>query len=138
MKHQATRSAGGSHRGFMLLETLLAVAIFAIGVLALGQGVSKGLRVERIMNEEARARRVLQNRFAEIEAGAIPSKDSHEKLGGVATGLTLTQKRTQLHKTDEHGQELANLFSVTLTVDWMSDGDKETRSLTFYVLPQQP
>jgi hypothetical protein len=50
----------------------------------------------------------------------------------------LTQARVPLHKTDEHGQDLANLFSVTLTVDWMSDGNKETRSLTFYVFQQQP
>src|SRR4051794_7257889 len=63
-------SRAGRGRGYVLLEAVLAVAIFALGMLALGHCISQGLMAERVKTEDARARRVLQNRFAEIEAGA--------------------------------------------------------------------
>jgi hypothetical protein len=123
--------------GFVLLEALLAVAIFALGVLALGRCIAQGVAVERLKAEDARARRVLQNRYAEIEAGAVAVGETKEDLSGAYKGLTLRQTRAPLHKLDEQGRELNNLFVVTLTVDWMSDGSKQSRSMTFYVFPPQ-
>jgi type II secretion system protein I len=127
----------GKGRGFVLLEALIAVAIFALGVLSLGRCISQALNVERLKNEDARARRVLQNRFAEIEAGSVSPKDATEDLKGEYAGLTLSQKQQELHKYDELGKEMGNLFEVTLTVVWTSDGSKQTRMLMFYVSPKK-
>jgi Tfp pilus assembly protein PilV len=125
-------------RAFVLLEALLAVAIFALGVLALGRCISRGIAVERIRNEDARAARVLQNRWAEIDSGAAAIQNSNEKLTGEYAGMTLIGKQTPLHKKDELGRDLANLYTVTLTVEWQSDGDKQSRSITFYAMQTQP
>jgi len=125
-------------RGFVLLEALLAVAIFALGVLGLGRCISQGIAVERIRNEDARASRVLLNRWAEIDSGAAAIQDSNEKLTGENAGMTLIGKKAMLHKKDEKGQELANLYVVTLTVEWKSNGDTQSRSMTFYAAQTQP
>ena len=61
----------GKKRGVMLLEAMLAVAIFAIGVITLGRCVSNCIAAERLVQEDALARRALENRWAEIESGAV-------------------------------------------------------------------
>jgi Tfp pilus assembly protein PilV len=128
----------GEIRGFMLLEAMLAVAIFAIAVLALGRCLSKGLTVERLAAEDSRATRILENRATEIEAGEIPASGAKVPIAGVNGGMVLTQTVTPVRKKDEKGQEMANLFLVKLEAAWTSDGERQARTLDFYVVVQQP
>ena len=121
-------------RGFVLLEAMLAVAIFALGMLALGRCVTNCLKAERFKVEDALARRALENRIAEIESGAFPLPEKTvDKLPAPFAGLTLVQTREPLRKENEHGLELVGLFSVTLQVSWQSGGETQSRQLVFYV-----
>lgn len=120
-------------RGYALLEAMLAVAIFALGVLGLGRCISQGLAVESLEVEDGRVNRLLENRAAEIEAGAAPVTDSQEKIAGINGGVVLSQTRQDVHKRDEHGQELVNLSLVTLEAAWISHGERQSRSLNLYV-----
>jgi Tfp pilus assembly protein PilV len=131
--NRSSRTSALRRRGFALLEAMLAVAIFALGVLALGRCVSKGLSVERLKNEDARVTRILENRAAEVEAGAVPLKDAQEKISGVNGGVTLTQTRETVHRKNEKDAEMANLFLVKLVATWFSDGEEQSRSMNFYV-----
>jgi Tfp pilus assembly protein PilV len=124
--------------GYALLEAMLAVAIFALGVLGLGRCISQGLAVERYEVEDARIYRLLENRAAEIEAGAVSSTESQEKIDGINGGVTLTQTRREAHKTDEHGQAMTDLSLVTLEAAWVSNGEPQSRSLNLYVATHQP
>lgn len=119
--------------GFALLEAMLAVAIFALGIFGLGRCISQGLAVERLKDEDGRAYRILQNRAAEIEAGAASSAEAQVKIDGVNGGMILKQTCGVVHKKDEHGVELANLYLVGLEVTWVSDGESQMRALNFYV-----
>ncbi len=131
--NRASHASSLGRRGFALLEAMLAVAIFAIGIFGLGRCISQGLAIERLKNEDARAYRALLNREAEIEAGAVPSTDAQIKIDGGNGGMILKQTRGVLHKKDEHGTELANVYQVNLVVAWISDGETQRRSLNFYV-----
>ena len=125
--------------GFVLLEAMLAVAIFALGVITLGRCVSNCVAAERLKAEDVRARRVLENRVAEIEAEAVQtSNSSEEKLKGPFEGMTLKQKRVILKKKNEKKVEMTGLFAVTLEVTWMSGHETQSRQLTFYVHPRKP
>ncbi len=117
---------------FVLLEALLAVAIFALGILTIGRCISQGVSAERFKMEDARARQVLQNRYEEIQGRAADLKNSDEKLEAPYEGLSLKQVVVPLHKRDERGRELDKLATVTLTVEWVSDAIPESRSVTFY------
>ena len=132
MKRSLAALRTRASRGFVLLEALLAVAIFALGVLTLGRCISQGLSAERFKLEDARARRVLQNRYEEIEARAVAQNDTVEDLDVPDKGLTLKQTVRPLHKRDELGRELAKMVVITLTVEWVSDAATQARSLTFY------
>jgi Tfp pilus assembly protein PilV len=136
MRRRATRVF--CRRGFVLLEAMLAVVIFSLGVLALGSCVANCLAAERLKEEDARAGRILANRMAEIEAGIVTLADSTtEKLKEMGEGMTLKTTRVPVKKKNERDQELTNLFLVTLTLGWESDGEKRTRELMLYVHPKR-
>lgn len=125
--------------GFVLLEAMLAVAIFALGVIALGRCVSNCIAAERLKLEDERARRVLANRMAEIEAEAVEgSANAEEKLKAPFEGMTLKQKRVPLKKQNEKKQNMDGLYAMTLEVTWPSGRAMQSRQLTFYVRPKKP
>ena len=133
-----SRLATFRDRGFMLFETLLAVAIFTIAVLALGKCVDNCLRAEMQMREDDRARRALENRMNEIESGAVQVGDKKtEELKGAFEGMKLTQWRQPLKWKNEKDEEIPNLFEVNLLLEWEYRGARSERTLMFYVTPRQ-
>jgi len=123
----------------MLFEAMLAVVIFALGVLTLGKCVENCLRAEKFRREEGHARRLLANRMTEILSNAIPLSDkSSEKWDkGPWAGMELTTIRTPLELKNEKEQELFGLYQVTLELKWKSGGDVVTKDLIFYIYPRQ-
>jgi hypothetical protein len=128
-----------SRSGFMLFEAMLAVVIFALGVLTLGKCVENCLRAEKFRREEGHARRLLTNRMTEILSNAIPLSDkSSEKWDkGPWAGMELSTIRTPLELKNEKEQELFGLYQVTLELKWKSGGDVVTKDLIFYIYPRQ-
>jgi hypothetical protein len=124
--------------GFLLLEAMLAVAIFALGILALGRCVENCLKVEKFRREESLARRALANYFIQIESGAIPLADkTSEKLKGAWEGMTINMVREPLTLINEKEQELFGLYQVTLQLVWGGTDDVVSRELKFIIYPRQ-
>ena len=134
----------GKKRGVMLLEAMLAVAIFAIGVITLGKCVSNCIAAQRQQDEEALARRALENRWAEIEAGAVPlatqgggSASSSEELKGPFAGMKMKTVSVPVKKKNEKEEKIEGISAVTLTATWESDRQEWSKELIFYVYPRQ-
>jgi Tfp pilus assembly protein PilV len=126
--------------GFLLLECMLAVAIFALGVLTLGRCVENCLKAEKFRREEALAQRALMNYWIQIEAGAIPlaaSAPAPEKLRGAWEGMTMQITQEPLTLTNETDQELFGLYSVKLQLSWPTGGETTTREMSFIIFPRQ-
>ncbi len=124
-----------SRHSFALLESMFGVAIFAIGVLALGACVNNCMTAERVNAEDQRARLALQNAMAGIESGAVAVSDSSsEELTGMFTGITLRETRAALDARNEKGQDLPGLARVDLEAGWKSGTRQESKQLFFYVL----
>ena len=131
------RGSRRSDRAFWLLEAMLAVAIFALGVLALGGAVHNCLIAQHMAQDDVRARLALGNRAAEIEAGSVKLADSTvEDLKGAFEGMKLKQTRVPLKRKNEKDQEITGIYAVTLEVSWKADGQDLTRELDFYVYPR--
>jgi Tfp pilus assembly protein PilV len=130
-----TRARG---RAFILLEAMLAVTIFSLAVLGLGKCAQNCLRAEMLKDEDSRARRCLANRMAEVEAQAVNlnNKETTEELKDAFAGMTLKQRRVEVKRKNEKGQNIAGLFAVTLDLSWKSRGETQTRTLQFYVYPR--
>ncbi len=131
------RGASHRRRGFWLLEALIAVGIFALGVLALGSAVNNCLVANNMQQDDTRARLALGNRMAEIEAGAVPLSDSTtEDLKGTFQGMKLKQTRVPLKRKNEKEQDITGIYAVTLLVSWKADGQDLSREISFYVYPR--
>ena len=125
-------------RAFLLVEVMLAVAIFAVAVLALAKSVEAMLNAQIIKDEDEKVRRFLESKMVEVEAGAIPLSDSTtEDVKGWLPDMRLKTTRTPLKRKNEKGVDLTGLYAVTLDLSWQSDGQKLQRSLSFYIYPRQ-
>ena len=123
------------HRGaFLLLETMIGVAVFAIGVLALARCVSRTLDAQIAVQADQRARRALENRLAEIEGGAAwPGRSpSGKALTGEFAGITLRQSASRLELKNEGGVKLPGMTLIRLEAAWAAPQGKQSRELSFY------
>ncbi len=140
MRAEAKTTGGKRKRGarslraFVLLEAMLGVAIFAIGILALANCVNNCLVAETVKVEDSRARLALQNRMAEIESGAFKFEGTKtEKLTGMFDGITLKQTRVPLKLETEKKEKLLGLYNVTIQASWESGGQPQSKAISFYV-----
>lgn len=125
-------------RAFLLVEVMLAVAIFAVAVLALAKSVEAMLNAQILKDEDEKVRRFLDSKVAEIEAGAVPLSDStSEEIKGWLPEMRLKTTRTPLKRKNEKGVDLTGLYMVTLDLSWSSNNEKMERSLSFYIYPRQ-
>jgi len=125
-------------RAFVLLEIILAVTIFSIGVISLAYAVNNCLNAEVMRADDQRAQLALQNTMASIEQNESGAdSDRTEKLTGMFTGLTLQVSNTPLNWQNEKGEDLTGLNQIDLQVSWPDGNQTASKSLQFYVLRAQ-
>src|SRR6266852_6856042 len=99
-----------SKKGFALYEVLLGLAIFALGVLALGRAVQNCLNASTLNAEEDRVRQILSNRMAEVQATPGFPDDAKEFKIDTGYGIVkLTQKSVPAELEEESGAKLAGI-----------------------------
>lgn len=119
--------------GFALYEVLLGLAIFAIGVIALGRAVGNCVNASALSADDARVREVLANRMAEIEA--TPAGPDKVKVSKVDTGYGIVEltQNARPEELTENGAALTGITRVTLTAKWNRGGAEQTKQIAFYV-----
>ena len=123
-----------NRRGFALYEVLMGLAIFALGVLALGRAVQNCLNASTLNAEEVRVRQILSNRMAEVQA--TPGFPDAAKEFKVDTGygiVKLVQKSGPAELAEDNGVQLAGINRVTLTAIWKRGGTEQSQQIEFYV-----
>lgn len=124
--------------GFLLLESMIAVFMFAVGLIALGECVRNCIRAESFKREDSRARQVLANYMAMVDTDVLPiSEATTEELKEPYEGLTLHMEKEPLKLVNEKDQELFGLFKVNMEVSWKTGQDKSSRSLSFIIYPRK-
>ena len=137
LKRQTACSPNSSSRqrfnAFALYEVLIGVAIFAIGVLALGRAVENCLNASTLNAEEDRVRQILSNRMAEIQATpGFPDATKESKIDTGYGVVKLIQKSVPAGLKEDNA-DLAGINLITLTVQWTRGGVAQSRQLQFYV-----
>ena len=133
---KTTRHTRPHHGGFLLLEIMLAVAIFTLGVLSLGRCLTTCIQAQGIRAQEERARLALENAMVTIQASPVlPDENHREKLEGMFTGITLVERRRTMDVKNEEGVAMSDLHEITLTAQWTSsDGGAHSRTVAFDLL----
>jgi hypothetical protein len=126
-----------SIRGFILIEAMMATAIFAIAVLALARCIESGIQSGVVLKEDARAQRALVNWMRELESGAQPYSDGLSvELKREFTGMRLRQSVTPLELVDQNKNVVEGILEVNLELSWTNGGGaKAVKMLKFYAYP---
>jgi Tfp pilus assembly protein PilV len=121
-------------RAFALYEVLLGVAIFAIGVIALGRAVENCLNASSISAEETAVRQILADRMAEIQAApVVPDAEKEFKINSSYGMVKLIQKSAPAGLTEPDNTLLSGINLVTLTAQWQHAGVPRFKQIQFYV-----
>ena len=119
---------------FALYEVLLGVAIFAIGVIALGRAVENCLNASTISAEEQVIRQILADRMAEIQAApVVPEAQKEFKVDSNYGTVRLTQKSAPAELTEANNTVINGINLVTLTAHWQHAGAPQSKQIQFYV-----
>ncbi len=120
--------------GFALYEVLLGVAIFAVGVIALGRAVENCLNASTISAEENVVRQILSDRMAQVQAAsAVPDAEKEFKINTSYGKVVLTQKTAPAALTEPDNTVINGINIVTLTARWLHAGVPESKQIQFYV-----
>src|SRR6267378_520013 len=123
-----------SRAAFALYEVLIGVAIFAVGVLALGRAVQNCLNASTLNAEEERVRQILSNRMAELQATpGFPDAAKEFKINTGYGVVKLIQKSAPADLTEANGGKLAGINLVVLTAQWTRGGISQSKHVEFYV-----
>jgi Tfp pilus assembly protein PilV len=134
MRRGNGREIRNSRRGFALYEVLLGVAIFAVGVLALGRAVENCLNASTLSAEENAVQQILSNRMAEIQASrGLPDQAKEFKINNGYGQIRLIQKSAPAELTEPNNTVLNGINLVTLTAQWERGGASQSREIRFYV-----
>ena len=112
----------------------MGLAIFALGVLALGRAAQNCLNASTLNAEENRVRQILSNRMAEVQA--TPGFPDATKEFNIDTGygiVKLIQKSAPAELEENNGTRLAGVNRVTLTAKWARGGAEQSQQIEFYV-----
>ena len=119
---------------FALYEVLLGVAIFAIGVIALGRAVENCLNASTISEEENAMRQILSDRMAEIQAApVVPDAEKEFKVNSSYGMVKLIQKSAPAGLTEPDNTLLSGINVVRLTAYWQHAGVPRSKQIQFYV-----
>jgi Tfp pilus assembly protein PilV len=119
---------------FALYEVLIGLAIFSVGVLALGRSVQNCLNASGLNAEEDRVRQILADRMAEVQV--TPGQPDAKKETKIATGygdIMLVQKSVPTPLKTDANTEINGMNLVTLTAEWKRSGAAQSRRIQFYV-----
>jgi hypothetical protein len=119
---------------FALYEVLLGVAIFAIGVIALGRAVENCLNAGTISAEEGAVRQVLGDRMAVVQAApGVPDPEKEFKVNSSYGPVKLIQKSGPAGLTEQDKTLLSGIYLVRLTAQWQHAGIAQSKRIEFYV-----
>jgi Tfp pilus assembly protein PilV len=134
MAARRVRRRSRSKYAFALYEVLIGVAIFALGVIALGRAVENCLNASTISAEENVVRQILSDRMAQVQAAsAVPEAEKEFKLKTSYGSVILTQKTAPAALTEPDNTLITGINLVTLTARWEHAGIPQSKQIQFYV-----
>ena len=130
--------------GFALYEVLLGLAIFAIGVIALGRSVSNCVTASGLSSDDARVRQILANRMAEVQTAPAPPDSEKEIKIDTGHGIVRLMQKAQPEDLKEESSvpgstggtlltPIIGISRVTLTAQWTRGGVRQSKQIAFYV-----
>lgn len=120
-----------SKRGFTLLETLLALMVFSLAVVALVEAVHQLGTSALLRRREAAVQERMRSLL--VENTRLPERPLESSL--TEGDVTYTVRRSPLELSNKDGLPLTDLFEVRVTAVWLEGNLKQQATAETWVYP---
>ena len=124
-----TRPRSSPANGFLLLEMVLALAIFGMAATGFAVALNQMAKASDLAQRELRLTRILDSALA--EAMSRPSLTESDETRTLAEGNIEIRSQIfpQENLTNQDGQQLQEMFSIKVTASWYDAGEWKNRSV---------
>ena len=117
--------------GYILLELIIALSIFAIGVLGLARSLNSSMEVASILNKDQRVRIGMRSFLEEIRRK--PLNEMQANITDVATGVTYTSTAEPVSLTMTNGNTMSDLYDLKIVATYAAGNEQREESVDVYV-----
>ena len=124
-----TRPRSSPANGFLLLEMVLALAIFGMAATGFAVALNQMAKASDLAQRELRLTRILDSALA--EAMSRPSLTESDETRTLAEGnIEIRSQISPLENlTNQDGQQLQEMYSIKVTASWYDAGEWKNRSV---------
>lgn len=129
----AIRTFRRGHRGFVLLEIVIALGLFSLVAVSLTLALDQIAKTSKMARDESRVMRVLESVLAEV-VHAPELEESTHTFESSADGVEASAEVRKVKLITKNKAELDKMFAIRVTA-WISDGRDRLieRSMETYV-----
>lgn len=117
--------------GYILLELVIALSMFAIGVLGLAGALNTSMEVANILNKDQRVRIGMRSFLEEVRRK--PLSEMSTTYTDVATAVTYTSSIERLALTTTRGEVLQDLYNLKIVASYAAGNEQREESVDVYV-----
>jgi type II secretory pathway pseudopilin PulG len=114
--------------GYILLELIIALTIFAISVLGLAKALSNSMEVASILNKDHAVRMSMRSFLEELRRK--PLADIPQTQTDAATGATLTSAIDKQDMTDDDGNNFTDVYKINISASYTAAGQARDESVS--------
>jgi len=122
--HPKRRARAARPRGFVLLEIIMAMALFGILGVALTEALDKTAENALASRREVQMLRTLETLLTEASK-ALEFEEGEENLGEDANGVYYQRVIEPLEAENMDGQTLERMWRIAIIASWKSRGGRE-------------
>jgi len=124
-----TRPRSSPAHGFLLLEMVLALAIFGMAATGFAVALNQMAKASDLAQRELRLTRILDSALA--EAMSSPSLTESDETRTLAEGNIEIRSQISIleNLTNQDGQQLQEMYSIKVTASWYDAGEWKNRSV---------
>lgn len=128
----ALRPLPSAHRsGYILLELIIALSIFAIGVLGLARSLNSSMEVANILNKDQRVRIGMRSFLEEIRRK--PLNEMSVSTTDALLGVTYTSSAEPVALTMTRGNTMKDMYNLKITASYAVGSEQREESVDVYV-----
>ena len=118
-------------RGYILLELIIALSIFAIGVLGLARTLNSSMEVANILNRDQRVCIGMRSFLEEIRRK--PLNEMNASITDAATGVTYTSTTEPVSLIMTNGNTMTDLYDLKIVASYTAGNEQREESVDVYV-----
>lgn len=117
--------------GYILLELIIALTIFAIGVLGLARSLNASMEVANILNKDQRVRIGMRSFLEEIRRK--PLNEMSVSVTDAVLDVTYTSTAEPVALTMTRGNTMQDLYNLKIIANYAVGSEQREESVSVYV-----